>query len=161
MDTKKYMIKDGMLGVCVMVFAVVYLIITPFQVSSVTDGFENLTGRTFPYVIGCATLLLGAMLAYRSFRNASRMQSETGAIEAPNGNGRKVAYYITAIALYALGIEFLGYVVATIGMLVYAMWATGARDKRVIAVTVAVVPAFIYWLFHYVMQIPFPDALLL
>ena len=162
MDARKHLTRDGLFGVCVVVLAAAYLLMTPVQVSSVTDGFENLTGRTFPYIIGTATLLLGLMLAVRSFSALKRVpKSPDAAGETPGSGARKVAYYTVAIMLYTVCMGTIGYVVSTAGMLAYAMWATGARDKRIIAAAVVVVPPLIYWVFHYVMQIPFPDALLL
>ena len=118
-----------------MLFGLVFLILTPLQVSSVTDGFENLSGRTFPYIISGMIILLGGtltLLCYLKLRRVPREESRA----AQSGGIRKVAVYVGAITLYALGMGFIGYVVSTAAMLVYAMWVTGARAKRVIAATI-------------------------
>lgn len=151
--------RDFWIGVVTIVATLAYLGLIPFQVHPDTDGYDNISGRTLPYLVGGALLVLGAALAVTSHRKARRVLAD-GATGFSRDAARRVLVYVALITLYALGIAWIGYVVSTAAALAFAMWFSGARNRVAMVVVTLVTPPLLYWFFHVLMQIPLPEALL-
>lgn len=153
-------VRDMWIGVVTLLFAVVYLWFSESQVSPDGDGYDNITGRTFPYIIGG---FLGFLGVGGIIRNLRRLRTAGPSDEGVLGGERakRVLIYTGAIIAYALGIEYLGYMVSTYIMLAFGMWFSGARLGTAFYVTALVTPPALYFFFTSLMQIPMPRALLL
>lgn len=153
-------LRDVWIGAVTAVIALVYLWLIPSQVAGDTDGYDGISGRTLPYFIGVVLLALGVLLALSSARKARKAQAGAAAIVSwPTA--QRVLIYTLAIALYTVGIATIGYVVATLVVLPFAMYFSGARRWRTLVLTTLIVPPALYWFFHVIMQIPMPEALLI
>ena len=149
--------RDGWIGVATVVVGIVYLLFIRSQVSAETDGEAGVSGRTLPYFVGVLLLLLGTLLAAASYLRARTARRDGSLIITRAALGR-VAIYIGAIVLYALGINYVGYIVSTAAALLFAMIFSGARNRLTLLLLTLIVPPLMYWLFHVLMQIPLPET---
>ncbi|MCL1940095.1 MAG: tripartite tricarboxylate transporter TctB family protein [Desulfovibrionaceae bacterium] len=158
--------RDCFLGLGVLALGLGYFLAIPWQVSALADGADNISGRTLPYLIAGVISLLGVALVLQAYRRLWALPRPADADRkegAEQGTGmfsRTMLIYCAVIGLYALGMEYVGYMVSTAAVLLFAMWLHGARGKLLMAVMAAVTPPIIYLIFRYGVQVPFPDALL-
>lgn len=152
--------RDMYIGIAFVLIGLCYILITPYQVSDESDGFENITGRSFPYLIGGVLSLLGGCLAARSMKRVSHAHDGTPIRIDPDKLRRVVTYSLAMIA-YALLFTFIGYISSTLIALVFAMWFSGAKFNIAFICVAIIFPPLLYYLFHILMQIPLPDALLI
>src|SRR5690606_17750291 len=117
----------------------------------------GVSGRTLPYLAGVLMLLLGGALSLTAWARAGRAAREAPEPVASTGWGR-VLIYTGLVALYAVSIASLGYVVSTAWALLAAMIFSGARGWLKLALVAAITPGILYGVFHVVMKIPLPDA---
>lgn len=150
-------VRDVWIGAATIVFAIAYLGAIRYQVVPDSDGYDNISGRTLPYLIGATILMLGLLLSASSWRAASKAQPGGTVIVTRDRVLRAVAY-AGAITLYAVGIEHIGYIITTAAALLFAMIFSGVRKPVPLALATLVVPPALYWFFHVVMQIPLPEA---
>lgn len=152
-------VRDAWIGVATAVAGAVYLLLIAGQVSAETDGEQGVSGRTLPHVVGWLIVALGALLAAASGWRA-RSARRSGSVLITGAALRRVVIYIGVIALYAWGIATIGYVVSTAAALLFAMLFSGARNRLALLLMTALTPLLMYGLFHRLMQIPLPEALL-
>ncbi len=150
--------RDVWIGVCTFVCGLLYLLFISSQVSPESDGPAGVSGRTLPYIVGATLLGLGALLAGASWQRM-RTASRAGSVLPTRAALLRVSIYAGAIALYALGISTLGYVVSTAPALLFAMLFSGARKRITLLLVTLIVPPLMYLGFHVLMKIPLPEAM--
>jgi len=158
--TRQYDARDFWIGVFVFAFALVFLALSQTQVSFETDGFDNISGRTFPYIIGGVQLILGAALMAWNWP-ALKLANSTKGCTFNKARTRRIAIYAGSILVYTVMIYYIGYLVSTFAALVFALWFSGAKRNLATFLVALVTPLLMYYVFHVLMQIPFPESLLI
>lgn len=157
---RKEYARDFVISAVLFVIGAAYLVLSQTQIDETTDGFKHISGRTFPYIIGgtiCLLNVFGMLVNWRGMRQASHGE----ATPFDSRRLKRAAIYAVSIAVYGLMIAYVGYLVSTFIALAYCMRFSGAPvNKSFIAVAI-IAPPLMYYLFHILMQIPLPDALLI
>lgn len=159
MMTKNECRTDFYIGLGGVAFALVYLLLADSQIDPETDGYDNISGRTFPYIIGAAIFLISCVTVFRSWqrsRTAVADQQSTWDM----ARLKRAAAYALIIVLYCLAMTHVGYIVSTFVALVVCMWFSGAKMGMAFWITALIVPGLMYYTFAVLMQIPIPQALL-
>lgn len=155
--------RDLIVGLVAVVLGLAYLLAIGWQVSAETDGLDGVSGQTLPHLIGGLLTLLGLALTVQSVLRRRAAQA-TGQASAQGGEDwsrwRRAALMVGLVACYWLGVTYIGYVVSTAAALLAAMLFSGARNWKTMLILVLVVPPLMYWVFHELMYIPLPEALL-
>lgn len=163
---------EAWLGLVTIAFGLFYAFSTLVTVE-VSSMKAVISGRTFPYIIAGMLVVLGAAMTVVSVAHtkvlnklaakgieAPHLKAETE--NAPIGKYQlaRLASYFGLLVLYLLGMEYVGYMVSSAVMMLASMWIFGARNKVVMAVLTVVTPVALYYFFHFVIEVQFPDTLL-
>ncbi len=155
--------RDLIVGLVAVVLGLAYLLAIGSQVSAETDGLDGVSGQTLPHLIGGVLTFLGAALTVQALlRRRAEKASGQATMQAGEdwSRWRRAAMMVGLVACYWLGVTYIGYVVATAAALLAAMLFSGARNWKPMLILVLVVPPLMYWVFHELMYIPLPEALL-
>ncbi len=116
----------------------------------------NVPGPSFfPWVLTWCFLLLSAVLLIQGLL-AERWSPPR--MEAGKGAGRRTAAGLLFLAVYLGGLPFLGFLLVTPLLFAALMWAAGEGRPIYIAGWSVGMTAFLYLMFHYLFQVPFPAA---
>lgn len=159
---KKQIIKQELIvGLCVMLIALIYAILTPFQASGYTEG-NSISGRALPM---CIAALLGFLGASHSYNNWKLHRSLPPDREAPEPLDtefiKRVVLYLLAACAYVAGIEHIGFIVSSLAIIPCFILLSGGRNKVALIATSVVTPLALYVIFTIVMEIYLPDGLLI
>ena len=154
--------RDFLIGLGTVLLAGLYLALIPYQVQSDSDGYDFVSGRTLPFMVGGLLLITGTALTITSLRTMNRTSPhEQAPSPEPTRHRYKRVAILTALAvLYILGLTYIGYIVSTILALAAAMVFSGERRKRLVVIISILTSVLLYYFFHKLMQVPLPDTLL-
>ena len=154
--------RDFLIGMGTVLLAGLYLALIPYQVQPDSDGYDFVSGRTLPFMVGGFLLITGLALTIKSLRTMHRTSSyeQAPSHESPGHRYKRVAMLTTLAVLYTLGLTYMGYIVSTILALAAAMVFSGERRKRLVVIISILTSVLLYYFFHKLMQVPLPDTLL-
>ncbi len=155
--SKQEHIRNLWISVGVLLFSIVYFFLARTQVVGQTDGFRHVSGRTFPYILSGTLFILSIVsIILNYFQLRSTVSNEKIAIEFDRI--KRAALYIFSIALYTVGIMYVGYTVSTFAFIIFAMWFSGTRISVGFFIVAIVLPPALYIIFHMLMKIPLPST---
>lgn len=155
--------RDLYIGFGIVALGLVYFLLIGSQVHAVNDS-SGLSGRQLPWLVGALTTLCGLALAFVSWRKlptAKPGEVRPGALAQNMQRIKRVVIYTAAVALYCLGIAYIGFIVSSVAALIFLMVFSGATNKIAILLTAILSPAVIWFVFVYLIGIPMPDTLLI
>ena len=129
----------------------------------VVPGSSNTVGpRFFPYLVGGATILVGAVLAIRILRGdrGPEEQGEDIDPDAPT-SWRAVALIAVAFLVHALLINVVGWPLAVTSMFGVVAWALGARGIVRPLIAGGITSVVIWMLFVKALGVVLPGGILL
>jgi len=153
--------RDTLIGVFTIALSAIYLFLIRYQVQPDSDGYDNVSGRTLPYLVGFFLLFFGSLLALISARRGGQRKniSELTAI-ASNPAAKRVLIYLFLTILYLLGISYLGYVVSSIVALIILILFNGEKRLLLVCVVAVITSISLFYFFNTLMRIPLPPTLL-
>ena len=153
--------RDFLIGLGTALLAGAYLLLIPYQVQSDSDGYDFVSGRTLPFLVGGFLLLTGVCLAATSLGGMARQTSGDPARDASVLTRHKRVFMLAVITvLYTLGITYIGYILSTVVVLVVTMFFSGERRKYILLAVSIVTSVVLYYFFHVLMRVPLPHTLL-
>ena len=138
-------------------FAIIFIVLVPYQTSSITQRY-GISPRLFPYVLGFIVLISGLIILIDSFINKVPYKDQKIKIFSKNENLR-LLYYIGIISFLPILMNFLGFFVGIIIVLLFLLLFSGAKNKITILGTIVFTIIFIYYLFS-LLRIYLPESLL-
>ena len=161
MDNTVELKRDFWFGVATIAFSIFMFFSIKFFISD--SSFTGISGRVFPYVIDAFLLILGIALCWDSRSRLSDCENgeclDTGAL-----TGKQILDIVTwfgMVALYILGISYIGFMVSTFAILAASLWFLGLRKPIPFIAMVSIWPPLLWYLFHKIVEVQFPDALLI
>ncbi len=162
--TRREAKKDLVIGLAGMVLALAYYAAMAFQVNSSNDT-GGMAGRQLPLLAFVLLFLFSASLAVSSYRKLRLLPAETPATAeekaVTRGKLLRVAAYVIMIGVYALGFNYVGFIVSSVVALAAFMWFSGCTSKLGIALTSIIAPVITWYIFAVLVETPMPDGLLI
>lgn len=161
MDNTVELKRDFWFGVATIAFSIFLFFSIRFFVSD--SAFTGISGRMFPYVIDAFFLILGTALCLDSKSRLSHCENGE-CIEFNNLSKKQICdilTWIVMVCLYILGISYIGFMVSTFAVLAASLWFLGLRKPVPFIIMVAICPPLLWWVFHKLVEVQFPDALLI
>ncbi|MDL2210284.1 tripartite tricarboxylate transporter TctB family protein [Desulfovibrio sp. OttesenSCG-928-O18] len=157
---KKHLVKQELIvGLCVMVIAVIYGILTPFQASGYTEG-NSISGRALPLCIAALLGFLGASHSYNNWRLYKSLPPDREAQEPLDKPFiKRVVLYLLAACAYVAGIEYIGFIVSSLVIIPCFILLSGGKNKVALIATTIIAPLVLYAIFTVVMEIYLPEGL--
>ena len=159
MRFQKY--RDVILGLCIIAFAVFYLIVGAQLVSKVKTTMA--VGPKFvPRLLGILMLLLGSGISLMGFRSAKKFDSSTVVI---NSKADTIAVLVTFALIigYVALLKPLGFLISTILYLNLQMLALSKKESRKPLLFAGISIAFtffVYYVFRYALDLMLPQGIL-
>lgn len=150
---------DRWLGPCITILALVWLwLVYTYIPSARSEGEPG--PRAFPVVLGATMLGLGLAISFAAWMRRPR-NAQSSMFKAVST--REAAIVIGTFLLlmfYALTMEFLGFVIATLLAILLAMrWLLGMRNWRFMLLFAAGVTATCWLFFVKLLESPLPRGL--
>ena len=151
--------RECMIGLCVLVMAIIYGIITPFQASSYTEG-NSISGRALPLFIAMLLGFLGTLHSYSNWKLFQSLPADETVQEPLSPLFiKRVVLYLLASCVYVAGIEYIGFIVTSFAVLPCLILLSGGRNKKALIATTVITPLVLYGIFTLIMEIYLPDGL--
>lgn len=114
----------------------------------------------FPRMASIFLFLCGlALLIDAVRRNKEGREPHTEAVDFSK-LGSPLVIFVLAV-VYALGLQYIGFYVTTLAVVIIAMTYMGIRSVKVIALVNVILLAFLYWLFTIQLSVPMPRGILM
>jgi len=147
-------------------FAILGFILIPSQIPPLTKAWgvmQTLPGghKLFPIISLALIGVCGLFLILREFTHKESVTKSKGNERKDEGDFK--AFWVTAVAwgLYAVGVQYIGYLVSTFTLLLFLFRYYGITDwKKMIIVDLFIV-FFVYLVFVRLMRLPFSFQALL
>ena len=148
--------KELFLGLTMILVAVVYLAATTKIQIRVVTTFNS---RFVPYILGAGCLLLGALQCLSALKAIRK-----GTTEAADGRSDPNSVVLTflLIIVYISILKPAGFIISTIGMMFLMMMLLSPREKWnfvQFAIVAVAVPAVIYVVFRYGLELMLPGGI--
>lgn len=116
------------------------------------DEYEPFTAQTLPLVLSAMGTILSLLLLVGALKARNQKSSEQalyqgatcGAEVKPDYDWKTVLQLITLMLFYALGLKWLGFVIATTLFLAVGYWVLGERRKKIL-IGASLPFAFVFW----------------
>lgn len=109
---------------------------------------------TFPLLILSIMVVGSFVVTLAEFRNVMKGKAE--ASQTTDSDYKRVGALVATAAIYAISIEYVGYIPATIFLLFVTLLLFGARNKLALALVSTLFPIAIYCLFKLILQVQLP-----
>lgn len=154
MRFRKFLNKDIVAGIALILFSL-WVIWEAQEFALAAKRFRGISPALFPSMLAIGIILLACVMIVRGLRKGRDWQF-TFDIRHPNSY---IALgLVVGTALYALALEFLGFLMATtLYALIFIVWMKGAKPLRALIISCVAVGA-IYFVFHTLMFVPFPKG---
>ena len=150
----KFLNKDIVAGLALILFSL--WVIQEAQVfASAAKRFRGISPAMFPTMLAAVIILLACIMIVRGLRKGRNWQFT---FDFRHPNSYIALGLVVATALYGLTLEFLGFLLATtLYALIFIIWMKGAKPLRALIISCVAVGA-IYFVFHTLMFVPFPQG---
>lgn len=149
--------RDLVFGLATLLFGAFYFA-SCFATISVRASNIGVSGRTFPLIVAVILLVLGASLSLSTLRKIRQIPKASrryySLFEANQLFGMSV--YFGALCIYILGIEYVGYIVSSVLVVLFLLKFSLAKNKIAIAVMTVLLPGGLYWVFTKAMEVQLP-----
>ncbi|MEW6333326.1 MAG: tripartite tricarboxylate transporter TctB family protein [Thermodesulfobacteriota bacterium] len=154
MRFKRLLNKDIVAGIALIVFSL-WVIWEAREFAAAAARFRGISPALFPTILAVGIILLACVMIVRGLRKGRDWQFT---FDFHHPNAAIALGLVAGTALYALVLEFLGFLLTTtLYTLVFILWMKGARTLRALIIACATVGA-IYVVFHTLMFVPFPKG---
>lgn len=153
--------RDLVFGVCAFCFAIFFGVSCVYTIN--TEGETGITGQTFPFIITAILLVLSCLLLVGTIRKLRTIPQEER-IYTPcvsNQEFSRILQFLVALVLYVLGFMYLGFIVSTAAFLAWMLYFMHASNLKIAAGIVGIAPLLLWYFFTRLMEVSFPEALLL
>ena len=152
-------------GLAALAIGISYGLCIPLQVSDFSEGY-NISGRTLPYILAIIMILCGAALTVSALRTRAKQPVSTKQHEKDFKSTSwkahvRVVLYVLLVAGYVLGLSHIGLITSTFVVLLLAMFLSGAKKPVLSVLISAVVSVSLYCFFTLLMEVYFPEGVLL
>ncbi|OOV86698.1 tripartite tricarboxylate transporter TctB family protein [Oceanospirillum linum] len=99
------------------------------------DEYEPFTASTLPYVLAVLGTVLSATLVINAWREQQKNSQEQAAPKLKPIQGydwSTVAKLLAIMVIYAMGLKWMGFVIATTFFLFAGFWVLGERRKKIL-----------------------------
>lgn len=144
------------LGIAALATSGALFICIPLTISDMSS--TGVSGRAFPYVINTFLGILGVALTLSSLKGRPEKKEVPRLSRAQI---KDIILWLGIVCLYALGISYVGFLVSTFFAVFACLWFLGMRRPVPLALMTLVLPPLLWWFFHKVVEVQFPQALLI
>lgn len=153
--------RDLRFGIGTIVFSLLFCV--SIVVTIKEQSMTGINGRAFPWLIAAFLFLLGLGLSIASWKRL-RM-CDTPSVSRPSAGRpiqvRAMIVYLGLVSAYVLGIAHIGFVVSTALFIVVLLVFYRIKSKAVLVLMVCVWPFLLWYVFHALIGVQFPEALLI
>lgn len=154
MRFRRFLNKDLVAGVTLILFSL-WVIWEAQKFAAAAARFRGISPALFPTMLAGGVILLSCIMIVRGLRKGRDWQFT---FDFHHPNSTIALGLVVGTALYALVLEFLGFLLATtLYTLVFIIWMRGAKPLRALIISCVAVGA-IYFVFHTLMFVPFPSG---
>lgn len=150
----KFLNKDIVAGIALILFSL-WVIREAQEFASAAARFRGISPALFPTMLAIGIILLACVMIVRGLRKGRDWQFT---FDFRHPNSYIALGLVVGTALYALVLEFIGFLLATtLYTLIFIVWMRGAKPLRALIISCVAVGA-IYFIFHTLMFVPFPSG---
>jgi putative tricarboxylic transport membrane protein len=150
----KLLNKDIVAGLTLILFGL-WVIWEAQEFAFAARRFRGISPALFPIMLAVGIILLAGIMIVRGLRKGRNWEFT---FDLRHPNSFIALGLVVATALYGLTLEFLGFLLATtLYTLIFIVWMKGARPLRALIISCVAVGA-IYFVFHTLMFVPFPQG---
>jgi putative tricarboxylic transport membrane protein len=154
MRFRRFLNKDLVAGIALILFSL-WVIWEAQEFALAAKRFRGVSPALFPTMLAIGIILLACVMIVRGLRKGRDWQFT---FDFSHPNSTIALGLVAGTALYALVIEFLGFLMATtLYTLIFIIWMRGAKPLRALIISFVAVGA-IYFVFHTLMFVPFPSG---
>lgn len=154
MRFRRFLNKDLVAGIALILFSL-WVIWEAQEFALAAKRFRGVSPALFPTMLAIGIILLACVMIVRGLRKGRDWQFT---FDFSHPNSTIALGLVAGTALYALVLEFLGFLVATtVYTLIFILWMRGAKPLRALIISCVAVGA-IYFVFHTLMFVPFPSG---
>ncbi len=161
MNTYSETKRDLWFGILAFCFAVFFGISTIYTIRS--EGESGITSRTFPYIITALLTVLSLLLLFNAAKKLKGIPLQDKKYEhmLSRTEAARVSVFVISLVLYVFSFINIGFLVSTAAYLAFLLWFMHAKNLVVSALIVVISPGLLWFFFTRVMEINFPEALLI
>lgn len=154
MRFRRFLNKDLVAGIALILFSL-WVIWEAQEFALAAKRFRGVSPALFPTMLAIGIILLACVMIVRGLRKGRDWQFT---FDFSHPNSTIALGLVAGTALYALVLEFLGFLMATtVYTLIFILWMRGAKPLRALIISCVAVGA-IYFVFHTLMFVPFPSG---
>lgn len=149
--------RDLYFGIATLAFGVLYTLSCFTTVTA--HGSAAISGRTFPLIVAAIILILGICQVNGTVRKLKRFPPTATRRYYPLFECKQIlsmATYMGALSLYILGIEYLGFIVSTVVIVLFLLKFSLAKSKIATIAVIFILPGLLYWVFVVLMEVQLP-----
>lgn len=153
--------RDFWFGVATIIFSVVMFF--SIRISIAEESMSGISGRIFPYIIDFFLLILGIGLCLDSKKHLFQC-GDSECVSAGAYDRLQLLnlfLYIIMVALYILGVTYIGFMVSSAVFIAVLLWFYGVRNPLSFILMTAFWPLFLWWVFHILIEVQFPSSAIL
>ncbi len=148
----KLLNKDIVAGVVLILFSC-WVLQEARNFAAAAQRFRGVSPALFPTMLAAGIILLASLMILRGLRKGRDWRFT---FDIRQKNSYLAIGLVAGTALYALVLEFLGFLTATtLYTLTFIVWMKGAKPLKALIISGVAVGA-IYFVFHTLMFVPFP-----
>lgn len=150
--------RDFWFGVATILFSI--FMFFSIRISISEESMSGISGRIFPYVIDFFLLILGIGLCLDSRKHLSQCD-ETECADTGSYDRLQLFnlfLYVIMVALYILGVTYVGFMVSSAVFIAVLLWFYGVRKPLAYIFMVGFWPPFLWWVFHILIEVQFPST---
>ena len=145
-------------------YIVSLVLIAFFVIVAVYSANFKKTAGVFPITACCLGIFCSAAMSVETFMKQRKHEKVSEAKPTTKENAKKTAIVFAGLFLYALGVTYIGFAVASFVFLcAMSIMFSEQHDKKTVLWAVVInliITAVVYILFHIVMKITLPHKLL-
>jgi hypothetical protein len=153
--------RDLYIGIASMAFSIFYGISTILTVKSSINITDS--GRIFPYIITALLFIISAMLILDGIKKINKIPCDqrTYMKLMKSDQALRIIIYVIALSLYIFGFIYVGYIVSTTLYLAFLLSFMNAKNKIAKYLIMLIAPAFLWFFFTIILEVQFPETLLI
>ncbi|WP_027178497.1 tripartite tricarboxylate transporter TctB family protein [Maridesulfovibrio bastinii] len=128
-------------------------------VYSVASGYDPIPSR-FPIILSLCSIVLSVLLFVNTVKNNEKQTSETSEPAQESVLSKFTMPVIVGIAMcaYAASLEFCGFIVPSVLLMLFIAWILGYRRAGVMLLTSLLVVLAVYGIFDQLLGVPLPES---
>lgn len=154
---KKYCSLNVFVSLFLIILGAAWLVLC-YQMKGAGIGDSSTwgTGATIPKFILYIFIALNIWVFISEIISAGKRQAEETNDPKSNRGALVVVLEIAALVVYAFVMEYIGFIIATIALMVVTMLLLGEKNKILLAAVPVGFTAFLYVVFQYALKITIP-----